>query len=321
MTGSPYKIKTPPRLAGGNKLLPVSTLPRNCDHGVDCIEYKGGYFSVANADGAEDGCKVVKTLDGLESGIYTYVLFANGSTSSIERIQTLVDACCSAAPDRQVKMTTRSAARKACSRLVPLLRLVVAKTHTLWERGTKHSCLVKSCLKDTDVIVGAGEIKLSERGRKRVAQCNAFSGTYVLNYIRSESERRKMRMEEVNKLFLDSCLLGLLRHMSPGTKVRASTKSFITKKDLKPYVRERLEDMRQRNIPVHRFESLKACESYKPAVQLARINAWKNSQDRRIETMRRFASPEKIAEMKEKVEKQYESKKAMIVEVPEWQGF
>ena len=167
---------------------------------------------------------------------------------------------------------------------------------------------------------GAGKGS-GERGGKRVAQCNAFSGTYVLNYIRSESERRKMRMEEVNKLFLDSCLLGLLRHMSPDTKVRASTKSFITKKDLKPYVRERLKDMRQRNIPVHRFESLKACESYKPAVQLARINAWKKSQDRRIETMRRFASPEKVAEMKEKVEKQYESKKAMIVEVPEWQGF
>ena len=90
MTRSPYKRKTPSRrkassrsrrLAGGNKLLPVSTLPRNCNQGIDCIEYKGGYFSVANADGAEDGCKVVKTLDGLESGIYTYVLFANGSTS------------------------------------------------------------------------------------------------------------------------------------------------------------------------------------------------------------------------------------------------
>jgi hypothetical protein len=313
---SPRKRKTPPRLPGGNKVIPVSGLKRACDHGQDCIEYDGKYFSVANASGADE-CKVVDTLDGLAPGVYTYVLFA----PSVENVQTLIDSCCSAAPDRQVRMTTRSAARRACKRLVPLLRIVVGKTHTMWERGTKHSCLVHSCLADTDVIIGAGELKItSKKGGKRVAECNAFSGTYVLNYIKSESERRKMSMNEVNKLFLDSCLLGLLRHMSPGTTVRVSKTSFITGRKLKPYVRDRLKEMRSRNIPVRRFDSLAECKSYKPAVELARLNSWKKSQERRLETMKRFANPVQLSAMREKMEKQYDAKREKIIEVPEWTG-
>jgi hypothetical protein len=321
MPSSPRKRKNSRRLRGGNTVLPVSGFQRQCSHGQDCIEYGGKYFSVKNASGADDGCRVVKSLDDLEAAVYTYILFTGGDTDSVDDIQRLVDSCCSAAPDRQVRMTTRSAARRACSTLVPRLKLVVGKTHTTWERGTKHSCLVKSCLSDTDVIIGAGELKVSTRGGKRIAECNAFSGTYVLSYIKSESERRKMSMADVNKLFLDSCLLGLLRHMSPGTKVRSSDTAFITPRKLKSYVRERLMEMRSRNIPVRRFDSRAACKSYKPGVELARLDAWKKAQDRKLETMKRFAKPEQLAIMREKMETQYDAKRERIVEVPEWMGF
>jgi hypothetical protein len=298
---------------GGAPLRPVSSFPPMCQHGEKCIPYNGKYFSVENADRAEE-CRIITTLDGIENGIYTYILYLEKKNEhTTEQLQQLIDVCeCSW--DSNV-VVTRRAAKQACALLLPHIRLVVGKTYTTWERGTKHSCLL-GCLKPSDLLIGAGEL----RARGSNVDVNALSGTYMLQHLKAESERRNISMKMINTLYLDNCMVGILRRISPLTTVLPSSDEFITKQTTAPTVGTRLQQMIDRNIPVYKFDTEQECLSENFKVESAMLDARLKNDLRKLEMMRRFLSPDKIEQKQKEMVEKYDGLRDLIKRPTRWDG-
>ena len=91
---------------GGAPLRPVSSFPPMCQHGEKCIPYNGKYFSVENADRAEE-CRIITTLDGIEDGIYTYILYLEKKNEhTTEQLQQRACLFCGSSGDNDVRVPT-----------------------------------------------------------------------------------------------------------------------------------------------------------------------------------------------------------------------
>ena len=150
---------------------------------------------------------------------------------------------------------TRSATNKACSKLIPHVRIIVGKTYTMWERGTKHSCL-RQCLDSTDLLIGGGEF-MSKNSSVKV---NALSGSFMFSHLIDESKNRNLSMKQINELYLNQCIIGIIKHISPLTRVEASTEEFITRQNTKSSTVTRLQQMKEKDIPVYIFGTSDECK-------------------------------------------------------------
>jgi hypothetical protein len=309
-------MKSPNRkIRGGNILRPVSNFPNMCSQGQKCISHKGKFYSVQNATENEE-CRILSTLDGIERGIYTYILFIqNSSSHTVEQMQTLLNFCeCSW--DTQGHRT-RSQSKEACEALLPFMKVIVGKTYTVWERGTKHSCLLQ-CLQESDLLVGAGELNV--KGNR--IEANALSGTYMLSHLQSESQSRRLPMSAVNSLYLDDCIIKILRRMSPRSTVKPSTKDFITRDTTAATVEERLIQMHKLDIPVFEFSTMQECESNNPRIIQAKLTAKLKNDRRKLDLLLRIGRLSKDAheQQKDELNKKYEGEVGVIKRGTRWKG-
>ena len=235
--------------------------------GNHCIEYENKYYKLGPGDLVHEG-NVVASVDELENGLYTFILFVDSSfrirpftraftktftvgadetdLNELSVAQHLVDACC-------------QNEKSACDRLIPYLRIGVAKCHTLWENVTKHSSIVLGSLNKNDFIIAAGEMMKTDDS----AVVNAFSGTYALPVLEKlaaiiniDSNTTKLRL--VNSLYLN-CVVVLLNAISKKTRINPTSDVLITKENTMPYVRDRLTHFFESGRPVYRFNTSAEC--------------------------------------------------------------
>jgi len=234
--------------------------------GNHCIEYEDKYYKLGPGDLVHEG-NVVASVDELENGLYTFILFVDSSfrirpftraftkaftvgadetdLTDLSVAQHLVDACC-------------KNEKSACARLIPYLRIGVAKCHTLWENGTKHSSIVLGSLNKNDFIIAAGEMMKTDDS----AVVNAFSGTYAVPVLEklaaSINIDSKTSKRLVNSRYL-SCVVVLLNTISKKTRINPTRDVLITKENTMPYVRDRLTHFFESDRPVYRFNTSAEC--------------------------------------------------------------
>jgi len=245
--------------------------------GVDCIKYNDKYYKLGPGYLVHDGA-VIQSVDELDDGLYTFILFVDSSfkkrpftrsftrkvvvgkhesiLNELELVRNLVNACC-------------QNEKSACERILPYLRIGVARCHTLWEEGTKHSSIVLGYMQKEDFIVSAGEMK--KEGN--VAYVNAFSGTYALPVLEQIAlsarldRSAKSRMMAANSQYLN-CTVSLLDVLSKKTKIEAVSEVLITEENTEPYVKSRIQDFYDNNRPIYRYDSIDECNKN---VERARI--------------------------------------------------
>ena len=237
--------------------------------GVDCIKYNDKYYKLGPGYLVHDGA-VIQSVDELDDGLYTFILFVDSSfkkrpftrsftrkvavgkqesiLNEVELVRNLVNACC-------------QNEKSACERILPYLRIGVARCHTLWEEGTKHSSIVLGYMEKEDFIVSAGEMK--KEGN--VAYVNAFSGTYALPVLeeiarsaRTIDRSAKSRMMAANSRYLN-CIVFLLDVLSKKTRIEPVPDVLITEENTKPYVKARIQDFHDNNRPIYRYDSIDEC--------------------------------------------------------------
>ena len=245
--------------------------------GVDCIKYNDKYYKLGPGYLVHDGA-VIQSVDDLDDGLYTFILFVDSSfkkrpftrsftrkvvvgkhesiLNELELVRNLVNACC-------------QNEKSACERILPYLRIGVARCHTLWEEGTKHSSIVLGYMQKEDFIVSAGEMK--KEGN--VAYVNAFSGTYALPVLEQIAlsarldRSAKSRMMAANSKYLN-CTVSLLDVLSKKTKIEPVSEVLITEENTEPYVKSRIQDFYDNNRPIYRYDSIDECNKN---VERARI--------------------------------------------------
>ena len=267
--------------------------------GNPCIEYENNYYKLGPGDLVHEG-NVVASVDELENGLYTFILFVDSSfrTRSFTRAftktftvgayetdlndlsvaQHLVNACC-------------QNEKAACDRLIPYLRIGVAKCHTLWENGTKHSSIVLGSLTKNDFIISAGEMMKTDDS----AVVNAFSGTYAVPVLEKlaasiniDSNTTKLRL--VNSLYLN-CVVVLLNAISNNTRINPTSDVLITKENTMPYVRDRLTHFFESGRPIYRFNTSAECnrnvalEKIRITVRIRQLIAKRSLLQRRFRTI------------------------------------